>query len=220
MRKQNENKTGFIEAAIDLGLWNADVSSKIEVELAQVRKPLGQVLVTLGAASIQQITRALDDFFSEVPKEIVPKAQAFKPSAPVLATPGALSPFCELFTDELRGKLTQPSDTDSIKAARDGVHHLKGAARLFKSPKMEDVLGAWEGLLVEVLEITVDKVGPDLMKKFLTLNQSFIDFLWGVQSLLSLASSEDAVLGSEEQKTIMNEMISSVEVYKFDLSLM
>ncbi len=227
LRRQNEKRSGFIEAATELKLWNADMASQVEAHTAAGRKPLGQILVGLGAADLRQITLALDDFLSEVPELPVAPAvdepeSIHEPEVTVAAAaePADLSSFCDLFTDDLRAKLETALDDEDLKSARDDIHRLKGAARLFKAEQLETLLTSLEEMMQDVFKIGLDKLSPDLFKKFLKVYQSNISFLWEIQGELRTASNENEIVGDDARRVIMRELAASIEVFKFDLSFL
>lgn len=65
-KHQNENKSGFIEAAKALNIWNSDLANKFDKNIEESRIPLVQILMDMEITKLDTITHALDDFLGEV----------------------------------------------------------------------------------------------------------------------------------------------------------
>ncbi len=76
---QADHKSGFIEAARELGCWGTKIQEQVEKILSSKRKPIGEILVKLGATEISNISKALDEFLGELGSTPAPVAV----SAPV-----------------------------------------------------------------------------------------------------------------------------------------
>lgn len=62
---QYQKKISFVEAAKELGCWSKVISDEVERRLSLVRMPLGEILIQNGAATIEVIVHAIDQFLSE-----------------------------------------------------------------------------------------------------------------------------------------------------------
>jgi HPt (histidine-containing phosphotransfer) domain-containing protein len=73
---QADHKSGFIEAARELGCWGTKIQEQVEKILSSKRKPIGEILVKLGATEISNISKALDEFLGELGSAPAPVAVA------------------------------------------------------------------------------------------------------------------------------------------------
>lgn len=73
---QADHKSGFIEAARELGCWGTKIQEQVEKILSSKRKPIGEILVKLGATEISNISKALDEFLGELGSAPVQAAAA------------------------------------------------------------------------------------------------------------------------------------------------
>ncbi len=62
---QSKNEIGFKEACLNLGLWSNETDTAVKKELSLIRTPLGNILLKRGLISLHDLTRALDEFFSD-----------------------------------------------------------------------------------------------------------------------------------------------------------
>ncbi len=65
LKLQNLSRSGFIEAARELNIWNDSVAEKFEKSLDEVRTPLVQVLIEMEAVKAETVTHALDEFLGD-----------------------------------------------------------------------------------------------------------------------------------------------------------
>lgn len=63
---QSKNKMGFVEACKKLDYWNEDVEKQVVTLVNKSRPPLGQILVSDGCVDLETLTKALDEFLSQV----------------------------------------------------------------------------------------------------------------------------------------------------------
>ena len=209
-RQQIESKSGFVEAALQLKIWNADLGAKVEEYLSSVRTPLGQVLVMAGSLSLEQITHALDDFLSEVelpkPASVAAAAPAAHVAPPVTtqaappaaAATGDFSPLCDLFTPALKSQLETLfmgdskalASPDVIRQLKDEVHRLKGSARLVSAVEIEKLLESLESLFALLQGLKAENVKPELLERVRASHQRSIGLLWQSQQELRAAPAE------------------------------
>lgn len=69
LKHQHAQCVGFLEALQALNLKSEGVVEKIREYSTKKRIPLGQTLVQMGAADLEAITKALDDYLAEVETE-------------------------------------------------------------------------------------------------------------------------------------------------------
>jgi hypothetical protein len=73
---QFEKKTGFIEAARELNLWNDQIHQETEKQIGALRVPLGQILVETASIPLESITHALDNFLGDIEKALEEEADS------------------------------------------------------------------------------------------------------------------------------------------------
>jgi hypothetical protein len=61
---QSKDDIGFKEACTKLGFWNQDLEEKIKKESISLRTPIANIILKRGIISITDLTKALDEFFS------------------------------------------------------------------------------------------------------------------------------------------------------------
>ncbi len=205
LREQNERRVGFIEAAKTLNFWTEATAQQVENELASVRKPLGQILVGLGATDLHSITHALDDFLSELPQEAGSKAGAQSLQIQKQEAAPELTGFYELFNEELKSKLQSPKTDEDLKVLKSELHGLKGAARLFRAVDLEKILSIWEEVVQEIGKADFQKFRQELGAKYDLIHETMVSFFCSLGSV-----------GHDPKK--IEALTAAAELFKFDLS--
>lgn len=62
LKKQQIEGTDFRTTANDLGVWTEELAESIHAELRKIRRPIGEILVSLGCLSLDQLTSSLDSY--------------------------------------------------------------------------------------------------------------------------------------------------------------
>lgn len=229
---QFKKKTGFIEAARELGLWDDKVQSSVEKYIASTRIPLGEILVQTGLAEIETISHALDDFLAGV--EVVPVAtQEIIPSDEskdndflselasieneVLNNPEPSNPhsaYFEYFTLDLFLELTsllsfEQAGTFSSERINEIINifrTLKGSARFANLYKSEKLISSIETKFQAVLKVGVEKMTPALMIKLENHSKRYLDVLWSICEELQNNLNEDESIRTRNLETTYKQL--------------
>lgn len=81
LKHQSQWRIDFIASAQALGVWSEEVASRLQKELAEVRVPLGMILINMGALEADQLPHYLDEYFAERAKGTLAISQPNQPLA-------------------------------------------------------------------------------------------------------------------------------------------
>jgi hypothetical protein len=196
---QNQEKTGFVEAATKLKLWNQKLIGDVEQRLQSHRVPLGEVLVNLKALSIQQVTKALDDFLGERQETPPATNQAGGDLMPASLKSELLECFVMKEARLERAKL---------EAILVRLNAIVEASESKAGPLFKDVLGRVTDLTQYVLQRKLEQIGPEAAKKIQTIGEMGVQLLWTLKD-----SSKDGA----DEKEILTKFCDGCDVLKFDI---
>lgn len=128
MKQQMLAGTDFRRACVDLGVWSTELERKAQAVLDGRRQPLGEILVSRGAITRDQMLKALQEYFTERDQSGNP------PPANEPALTQLLSTLCQ---PALRDRLAKRLDEFALASnlpARDellqDIRYLRGCMRL------------------------------------------------------------------------------------------
>lgn len=211
---QFRKKTGFIEAAKELGLWNDKIQVAVEKHLAATRIPLGEILVQTGLANIESISHALDEFLADVDQdkskededEFLAELSSFQAKPVNESKVNGASSYCDHFNLDLYLELTSLLSFDqtgvfskeSVSEIINTLHTLKGISRFSNLNKSEKLITALEDKFHAVLKVGPEKMTPALLTKLEAYSKRYLDVLWSLCEDLQKNLSEDESLVSRK----------------------
>jgi len=228
IRQQNHRQCGFVEAASDLKLWQPDLSKEIDRRIQTLRIPLGEVLVKMGTVTMEQITRALDEFFGD---GVHLKEDAAIVAAELITSPPSsseYSTYCDLLRVELKERVVgamsevaaNAPNKEALKLLCDELRRLKGAARLVGAEHSEKLLAKVEDTFCEIVKRKYSEFGSELKAKLPKAGSDSIDFLFMFKNAMEAGSTESALLSVAKTDSAFKEIIGCLDVIKFDFSFL
>lgn len=210
IRHQGLHACDYQQACQSLGLWNASLSAAVVGQTLASRAPLGQILAEKGLIAVQDLTKALDDYFGDLGNtQTVAHAQITGPESSVIldeiqkdlsfATVDRLlvKEFADVFSFErkqkiesgllsLKGDLAQLDVRKALHVYSGDIHSVKGAARFVRAALIEKLCHAMEQVLLSAAnghcKMTLDEL-RDVMIPCL-------DLLWRLRTGLVEDCSE------------------------------
>lgn len=172
---QTEKGSEFIQACKDLNLWTADKQNKIYQQLSKNRPPIGQVIVNLGFAKLEVLTKSLDEFLSRIEKPEAP----VKPETPVKTemTAPVANQNLNQNTNESKS-VSENKNKSNIKMDPSFVEELKQQMKDLQKQEILDLLQAFlntkdDSAVMEIITIihtfksTAKLAGADQLSNFL-----------------------------------------------------
>ncbi len=222
---QHASKTGFIEAARELNIWNNEFHQDVEKHISSLRMPLGQILIEMTSIPLESITHALDDFLAEIND-----VQVTAPSVetPISANIIDHSHFCEVLNEERKQtlfsslNLMKAGDVSlsPLQTAKDILHILKGAARFAAVTQSESLIAIMESVIELIMNASIGKINPDTIVKTGEVCQKGAEFLWDLSGKMEQGALEADLFEQPELKKSFEMISSSLEMIKFDLELL
>ena len=232
---QHASKTGFIEAARELNIWNNEFHQDVEKHISSLRMPLGQILVEMTSIPLESITHALDEFLAEI-NEVPSSTSTVAPVAeketsvetPISANIIDHSHFCEVLNEERKQtlfsslSLMKAGDVSlsPLQTAKDILHILKGAARFAAVNQSESLIAIMESVIELIMNASIGKINPDTIAKTGEICQKGAEFLWDLSGKMQDGALEVDLLEQTEIKKSFETISASLEMIKFDLELL
>lgn len=242
MKFQNENHSGFIEAAKELNIWNDNLSKQFEKISDELRTPLVQILIDMEAAKLETITHALDDFLGDVKDSIesgsltvepIEKIEDIEPiqqtdSSPTSVLSSTYSGYCQLFTEDKKKMIENALDQlqnggisiSVMTTLKDHLHALVTAARNASAKMSENVLNCMEGMMDQILATPASNINEEFITRIGKVNLDAIDFLWQLSVKLQTGQNEDELMLDTDLKKNYEKIAAAVEITKFDLDFL
>ncbi len=155
---QHQKQIDFREACRNLKLWSPELDLLIVRELAEVRVPLGQILIKKGLADLTTITKALDEYLSRIetpPENTVSPPENTGPRSGEM-DPILLEEYLQNLSDEVLERMIDQFELLKI-SAEEGVtegqrmdriktdlHFIRGLMRCVQIQKMEGLVAQLE----------------------------------------------------------------------------
>jgi HPt (histidine-containing phosphotransfer) domain-containing protein len=242
MKIQNEQHSGFIEAAKELNIWNEQLSKQFETIADELRTPLIQILIEMEAAKLESITHALDDFLGDVKDSIesgsltvepIEKIEVIEPiqqtdSSPTSVLSSTYSGYCQLFTEDKKKMIENALDQlqnggisiSVMTTLKDHLHALVTAARNASAKMSENVLNCMEGMMDQILATPASNINEEFITRIGKVNLDAIDFLWQLSVKLQTGQNEDELMLDTDLKKNYEKIAAAVEITKFDLDFL
>lgn len=230
LKFQSQRRIGFLEAMKEAKSWTQDLENQLYARASEIRIPLGQILIQMGASTSQAITSALDEFLGQVePRNFEPptqspvqetstssvpsiSAESESPVAIESVAPGSL--FLESFTESLKASfdtfwasLSFESEVTqmSIRDQFDQVHRLRGIARFENLAGIEKALEPMEDFLAKLA--TKEPPPVPAIKALHDVFGRWLDALWMIRTRLSEGvSTEVSVLEIKDLESILQDV--------------
>jgi HPt (histidine-containing phosphotransfer) domain-containing protein len=230
LKTQAEKKSGFVEAAQQLGLWSAQLETVLADGARRNRVPIGEILVNRGLLTPESLAHALDEFLGEVSDvKPAPAASSGAPAAvSVATTPSAVagkqSFYSEAFGPELKEQLlalaksvTEAKSGAAVKELFDCVHRVKGAARMADEKATEELCGKLE----ESLKLLIPKkeLSSDLTSNLKQAADACIAVLLELREWVLKGSNEQAYLADAAGAESMKKASGLADLLKFDAEM-
>lgn len=245
-RQQSHKHCGFIEAAMDLGYWKPEISAEVDKQAAERRIPLGELLVKQGTVKMEQITKALDEFFGEgihllkdAEPAIAAKPAPAAPGASVLAASQVApagqvaaadlsknSSYCDLLTAAFKLRITEAfcklangaTGKDELRTIAEELRRTKGAARLVGAEHSEKLVAKLEDLVIEINKKKISEFNSEINSKLPKVSKDIVDAIWELKDVLAGGKAESEVLATPKKQDALKELIGALDLLKFDLS--
>ncbi len=175
LKIQHEKKIDFKTACQHLALWTDELERHVYNEIKQNTMPLGQILISSGAIDLTTITKALDEFLSqvEIPQQntassseveavtctieslITKTAMTVKNIDPILLeevfsnlTPSKFDSINTLLLS--MENLKDRSKLDAVQSLVKEIHFIRGLLRCIRFDKMESLITLLEDYSLKV----------------------------------------------------------------------
>lgn len=217
---QHYHRVSFFEALHSVGITNVSLISEIEKHITQVKEPLGEILIKMGAANLDSIADALDNFLTETKFEPESKKQEESISAKVGSnehsldgsqnllhstpldggsTQSTIATFLEQFSLEsyleLKILFSLTSNLGSIDKfvpkAIDILQVLRGAARFVNLNHSEQIIKSMITILEKIHNNGSTTLSNDELTKIENYILDALDFLSLIREMLEEGKSED-----------------------------
>ena len=238
-RRQVVQRTPFTEAAKLEGLWTEELNQSVEKLTTLNRMPLGQIVIKLGYATVDEMTKALDEFLGGVTvndvqngvnQQITPDiSHSTKVASSDSLTTGIstdFTAFTDLAEETARvltsaGALTGDSklNLDLIKSAYQELHKLKGAARISNLQIMTNLINHYEDCLKEICNQSISQFDSELSKKISNHMCTFSDRVVKIAKAMAAGSDEATAFKSLESDFKAQDWEDGLLLLKFDLGL-
>ena len=222
-KQQNKNKCSFVDSAKALNVWSDQIVEDIEEKIAAKRTPLGQILVKMGAVSLEQVTHALDDFLADADEseDNDTDSNSSSKEKPCYAS------YCELFNAELESTFTDRLklndkgqwNDDDFKIIKENIHRLRSASKLVSAENSENLLGCLEGILDEVPKKKLHETNSDISSKLVSIIFKTSRLVSEIQNLLRSGESDSSAMSNDEIKKEYAELKDAYELLKFDIEM-
>lgn len=234
LKVQAENKSGFVEAARQLGLWSPELETLLANGARSSRVPIGEILVDRGLLTQDSLAHALDEFLSEVSDvkpSPAPPAQASAGPATSVPAPAALasSPnkqgiYGEAFGPELKDKLAKLSGSlldkpsgATVKELFDCVHRVRGAARMADEKATEELCSKLEDSLK--LSMSLKEFTKDFATNLGQAAEAGVGVLLAVRESVLKGGGEAAYLADSAAAESMKKAVGLADLLKFDAEM-
>lgn len=204
---QSEQGLDFKQACMQLSLWKESFQSPIKEAMTLKRIPLGQILIREGYTDLEEMTKALDEFLSEIDKP----DEKLKPSVcEVKADPVLLEAFLQELTVEKLSQMKSKIDSFAmssetkdnlswIKEAFVDIHYIRGLMRSIRADQFE----AWIELLEKCFSKTIERIEQNRqidLKPLLRVCGDALLMIQEFRELLMAGSSESAWFSSDVKR--------------------
>lgn len=250
LKLQHENKSSFIDAAMEIGVWNDGIENEINRQIQANRVPLWQIVNDLNFAKTETISKAFDEFLGEVQSK--PIVQTKNPeSADSTSEPAAVIDFspvqvpelqsspsssgsnydsyCSLFTEEKKQILTQALEqlkTGGVSVSILGtlnstIESLVAAAEAVMAKESFSILSSMSAIMSQIGKIPATSLNDELITKIGKVNLEAVELLWKFQVFLKSGTSDTvAVQENSELKKEYEKVSGGVELTRFDLDFL
>lgn len=112
--RQWQTGAEFRRSALELGFWSDHLQQEVRQRLVAKRKPLGQLLVEQGKLTLDQLTKALDEFVAAAaPKDKIETAPKLETTASEQGvSPQGVLLYLSLFDEDMHLRLQQADDKE------------------------------------------------------------------------------------------------------------
>ncbi len=199
---QAKRQLDFKAAAVKLNLWNQDLELKTQKIISEKRVPLGQLLYANKMLTIQDLTKAFDEFISvQANNRLSFQRESDKPALGNFEKM-KIKFFITLFDEKQKNYsetfLKDKTAFDKIRISHE-LNILRGAARIAN-------LEVCESLLIGLFSY-IDKFEQIILsEESLQTCSVFLSLLREVRDILSETFSEQTFLTKIENQTRMNEL--------------
>jgi len=234
---QHENKSSFVEAAREIGVWNDQVQSEIDRHIQTVRVPIAQIIDDLKFAKIETIAKAFDEFLGEVQsnstKKEAPRNEVIVPAAAPAPEPvpakSNFDSYCALFTEEKKQGLVQALEqlkTGGVSVAilgtlNSNLNALVNAAEVVTAKESFGILTSMNAIISQLGKIPATSLNDELITKIGKVNLDAVELLWKFAQFLKTGKSDSvAVQDDPELKKEYEKVSGGVELTRFDLDFL
>jgi len=224
---QHENKSSFVEAAREIGVWNDQVQSEIDRHIQTVRVPIAQIIDDLKFAKIETIAKAFDEFLGEV------QSNSTKKEAPrnevIVPARSNFDSYCALFTEEKKQGLVQALEqlkTGGVSVAilgtlNSNLNALVNAAEVVTAKESFSILTSMNAIISQLGKIPATSLNDELITKIGKVNLDAVELLWKFAQFLKTGKSDSvAVQDDPELKKEYEKVSGGVELTRFDLDFL
>ena len=224
---QHENKSSFVEAAREIGVWNDQVQSEIDRHIQTVRVPIAQIIDDLKFAKIETIAKAFDEFLGEV------QSNSTKKEAPrkevIVPAKSNFDSYCALFTEEKKQGLVQALEqlkTGGVSVAilgtlNSNLNALVNAAEVVTAKESFSILTSMNAIISQLGKIPATSLNDELITKIGKVNLDAVELLWKFAQFLKTGKSDSvAVQDDPELKKEYEKVSGGVELTRFDLDFL
>lgn len=198
----------FKAAAVKLEFWNADLEKNISLLSQKKRVPLGQILCSEGYLSLQDLTKALDEFVSTYSVKNESASVDLQFNCPDFQSE-QVSSYLEIYTQEKNEELLNLIATlnaNNISYFKQEIHILKGAARFIGVDISDKIITLIENAL---LDSSFDLKGAGVN----FFSEAF-QILWLLRTDLAERHSEKLIWSNPALKDKITKLILGQNVLK------
>lgn len=226
MKFQSENRVDFKYACQKLSVWDPHFEKEVENEIHSVKTPLGQILIKMGASDLNIITRAMDDFLSNIeappsPSGTIPDSSKLPKKNQLSLLPsefdqvgryeiisyfsvGKIESIKKLFSEISQSNIGQEEVLTLLKLISIEVHTIRGIVDYFQITPFKNILIAFENFILNL----ISNLSKGINLSLLSLLSKFGEKLFG----LFESFKDDLVKGSIVLDWLNNPVIQE----KFD----
>ncbi|MGZ3650565.1 MAG: hypothetical protein ACXVB9_05935 [Bdellovibrionota bacterium] len=210
---QTIRKISFLEACIEMKVWNQQLNETIHEEVRKKRVPIGQILLEMKALDLDTLTRALDEFLGAA----APAEQGGK--APETGASGLLSTdsFPPLLAAFSQGRL-KGLPPELLQNSRNELHALRGHTRLKGAETLEKLIVEIEPVLEKMKLKAKAEIPDDLFQKASRLLAAAFEIT--VQLALEVESGAKGYLEAPEKMKLYQQCLDELPVLCFDLDFL